>query len=386
MGNGYEGLRSRLSACRRECKKTRRSGLCTGEVESGQDLLRGPSVGSHGSYLPDEYRTTFPFKKTASSTQCGGAGLARMSAVPGQRPIVSGDPRRRATQSSMNYSHETSLIATVIALQIGLIAIGFAIEHLRPVRPPVLGHLRLNVMHLLPTAVVQAFVSPVLGASVTSLVNSAGGGLLVLPASGAGLLFGIVLFTVAMDAAEYAFHRAQHRYPMLWAMHSLHHSETDMNVSTTQRHFWAEQLLKTVTVYVVVGLLFRANPTILAFYAAFTVYNFFLHMNVRIGFGRWSGWLNSPQYHRVHHSCREEHLNCNFAALFPVFDLLFRTYRSVPADDYPPTGLGSHEQPRNLLDMCLWPWRRKVDERSKSAPLTTPLQMGECARLNSNGS
>ena len=33
------------------------------------------------------------------------------------------------------------------------------------------------------------------------------------------------LFIVVADLAEYVFHRLQHRIPLLWSMHSLHHSD-----------------------------------------------------------------------------------------------------------------------------------------------------------------
>jgi sterol desaturase/sphingolipid hydroxylase (fatty acid hydroxylase superfamily) len=88
------------------------------------------------------------------------------------------------------------------------------------------------------------------------------------------------------------------------------------------------------------------------------LYNYFLHMNLRVGFGRWSAWLNCPQFHRLHHSALPEHLDCNFSQFFPVFDLLFGTYRQPAVDEYPPTGLVNGEKPLTLPDMLLWPWRR----------------------------
>ena len=140
-----------------------------------------------------------------------------------------------------------------------------------------------------------------------------------------------------MDAGEYLFHRAQHRIPFLWTMHSLHHSDPAVNVSTAPRHFWGEVLLKAVTIYALIGLLFKANAVVVAAYTGFGLYNYVLHMNLRIGFGRWQPWLNSPQFHRLHHSALPEHHNCNFNQFFPVFDVLCGTLspawaRRVPAD------------------------------------------------------
>jgi len=86
-------------------------------------------------------------------------------------------------------------------------------------------------------------------------------------------------------------------------------------------------------------------------------------MNVRIGFGRWSAWLNSPQFHRLHHSALPEHYDCNFNQFFPIFDVLCGTFRRPQPDEYPPTGLMTGDVPLKLRTMLFWPWRR-VQTRS----------------------
>jgi sterol desaturase/sphingolipid hydroxylase (fatty acid hydroxylase superfamily) len=53
-----------------------------------------------------------------------------------------------------------------------------------------------------------------------------------------------------------------------------------------------------------------------------------------------------------------EHHNCNFNQFFPVFDVLFGTYRRPRHDEYPPTGLVDGDAPLKLSNMLLWPWRR----------------------------
>ncbi len=174
-----------------------------------------------------------------------------------------------------------------------------------------------------------------------------------------GLIWAIPVYALAMDGGEYAFHRTQHRIPWLWAMHSLHHSDPAVNVSTAPRHFWGEMLLKSITVYALLGVIFKANPVVIGAYAGLGLYNYFLHMNLRVGFGRWQAWLNSPQFHRLHHSALPEHLDCNFNQFFPVFDVLFGTYRQPQRDEFPPTGLVNGAVPLTLPHMLLWPWRQQ---------------------------
>jgi sterol desaturase/sphingolipid hydroxylase (fatty acid hydroxylase superfamily) len=237
------------------------------------------------------------------------------------------------------------------------IAAGLIIERVHPAGVVSLRQLVLNLNYSVLRTLLVAATEPI-GAAVTGLIVAwAGGGLIVLPSSGRGLALGLTAYLVAMDGGEYAFHRAQHRIPALWAMHSLHHSDPAVNVSTAPRHFWAEDLLKTGSIYLVVALLLRVNPIVSGLYTLIAMSNFFFHMNLRIGYGRFSFILNSPQYHRLHHSLEPEHRGRNFAAILPIFDVLFGGYYRPRPGEYPPTGLYDADQPSGLIEAVLWPAR-----------------------------
>jgi sterol desaturase/sphingolipid hydroxylase (fatty acid hydroxylase superfamily) len=243
----------------------------------------------------------------------------------------------------VTWTNSAISLAATLAVQIALIIFGFGIEQLRPARPQGISCIRLNIAYTAALRVIYAVLSPLSVGLTTLMVNALGGGLIELPASGVGLAVAIPCYALAMDGGEYLFHRAQHRIPLLWAMHSLHHSDPAVNISTAPRHFC---------------LLFKANAVVVGLYTSFGFYNYVLHMNVRIGFGRWSACLNSPQFHRLHHSALPEHHDCNFNQFFPVFDVLCGTYRRPRHDEYPPTGLVSGDVPQKLHNMLLWPWRR----------------------------
>src|ERR1700722_8042551 len=125
--------------------------------------------------------------------------------------------------------------------------------------------------------------TPAAGGLATLAVNAAGGGWIRLPDQGFGLVLGLAGYLAAMDLGEYLFHRAQHAVPALWAMHSLHHSDPAVNVATTTRHFWLESAIKSLTIWLAVGLLFKASPKIVALYGLATLYNMVLHGNLRLG-------------------------------------------------------------------------------------------------------
>ncbi len=251
-------------------------------------------------------------------------------------------------------------------LSLLLIGSGLLLERIRPAcRAP--GRAAIfNVAYMIASTFIQGVISPVILAGTAIMVKAFGGGLVVLPAQGLGLLPAAFAYIVTLDLLEYLFHRAQHAVPALWAMHSLHHSDPAMNVSTTSRHFWLEQAIKSVTIYLVATLIFAAPPIIIFIYAVASYYNFFSHMNLRVGFGRFV-LLNSPQYHRIHHSSQLLHRDRNFAGLFPIFDVLGGTHYLPSADEYPATGLDDGDCPVNLAEAIAWP-ARAVLRRSLRPP------------------
>lgn len=201
----------------------------------------------------------------------------------------------------------------------------------------------INLQAMVLLIAVQAFAVPFIlrATAIPPLLN------------GARLPFwlGLLLFVLVMDFGEYLFHRAQHRIPWLWKLHSLHHSDPNMSALTVNRHFWGDPLLKSVTIWPAAAALIQPTPAMLAIYLWIGLWHTVVHSNVRIDFGRFSWLLNSPAYHRRHHSSEPQHFNSNFAALFPVFDLISGAYRRP--DGYPETGLS--ERPASLADTAFWP-------------------------------
>lgn len=161
----------------------------------------------------------------------------------------------------------------------------------------------------------------------------------------------VILYVLVYDLAEYLFHRLQHQVPLLWAMHSLHHSDPNMSVLTTNRHFWADPLFKSATVWSAASLLISPTPTALAVYTVLGLWNFVAHSQLPLNLGKWSWVINTPAYHRRHHSALPEHYDSNFAAILPLWDVLFGSYNRPKGA--PPTGYST--RPRNLREQLLWP-------------------------------
>ncbi|HUH85370.1 MAG TPA: sterol desaturase family protein [Stellaceae bacterium] len=249
------------------------------------------------------------------------------------------------------------LPATSFLVLLTVFAVGALIERVAPVRAPqLIADARVNVGYAFFAEFMQHLLDPMIGAVALVVVGSFGGGWIALPNDGWAIAVSAAVFFLATDFLDYLWHRAQHAVPLLWAMHSLHHSDTAMNVTTSTRHFWIEAPIRMMFIYPLVGIVFQVPPVVLIFYGVFKLQDFVQHLNLKLGFGPLWPALSSPQYHRIHHSTRPEHCNRNFAHFLPLFDILFGTHYRPRPGEYPPTGLGTGEVP-NLLGAILWPLR-----------------------------
>ena len=166
----------------------------------------------------------------------------------------------------------------------------------------------------------------------------------------------IVILAVISDLYTYTFHRFQHAIPFLWAMHSFHHSANALTFVTGARHLWMERVM-TSAVLPIMPILFQIPPDM---QLILSLIHFFpdtcAHLNVRFPMGRMITLLNSPQWHRIHHSAMPEHRDKNFASLLPLWDILFGTAWIPKPDEYPVTGFDPPVRV-SVIDGVIWPFR-----------------------------
>ena len=189
------------------------------------------------------------------------------------------------------------------------------------------------------------------------ILSTLGHGWVHLPTDGYWYFVSITILVVISDLYNYAFHRLQHAIPFLWAMHSFHHSANALTFITGARHLWIERVMASA-VLPIMPLLFQIPPDM---QFIITLIHFFpdtcAHLNVRFPMGWMITLLNSPQWHRIHHSSdagasptKTLHLSCH------LWDILFRTAWIPKPDEYPVTGLDPPVRV-SVTDSIIWPFR-----------------------------
>jgi sterol desaturase/sphingolipid hydroxylase (fatty acid hydroxylase superfamily) len=159
-------------------------------------------------------------------------------------------------------------------------------------------------------------------------------------------LVSFLIYFVLFDLVDYALHRAQHRFGWWWQLHALHHSQRQMTMWSDNRNHLLDDVLRD-SAFVLVALAVGIAPAqFVAVVALMQLLESLSHANVRMSFGPVLGRVFvSPRFHRLHHSIGLGHETAgpgslgghNFAVLFPLWDMLFRTARFD--DAYPPTGI-----------------------------------------------
>lgn len=175
---------------------------------------------------------------------------------------------------------------------------------------------------------------PVLAVGVAADVYAQQGGLFGL--LNMPLWLAASLGFLLLDLAIYAQHWASHRVPLLWRLHRMHHSDTDLDVSTALRFHPLEIAGSMLYKMALVWALGIHPGVVLVFEIVLNATAIFNHANISIPHRLerlLRGVVVTPDMHRVHHSIRPSETNANYGFNFPWWDRVFGTYVARPMDD-----------------------------------------------------
>lgn len=180
----------------------------------------------------------------------------------------------------------------------------------------------------------------------------------------------VFIYVFLTDLIFYWYHRAEHRLRPLWVVHELHHSDAELNATTSMRTYWLERPLQTLIVVAPVNYFLGVDLTA-AFLLPFVTVGwlFFTHANIRLNLGFLTPVITGPQLHRIHHSRLPEHQGKNFAQFYPVLDIMFGTYYRPSQDEYPPTGTQELATDASVLETLVRPFKLWI------APLKKRLRL-----------
>lgn len=176
----------------------------------------------------------------------------------------------------------------------------------------------LNLLILFPSGILMAFMLD------WSRNAWPGIGMLALPPVAKAIV--IILL---IDLWMYLWHRLNHETSFLWRFHSIHHSDSTLDVTTSWRFHYIEILISEL-LRLPLFMLIGAGIEHLLLYSLFmTPVIEFQHGNISIppALDRLVRLIiPSPMMHRLHHSrLRSEH-DSNYGSMLSIWDRLFGSF------------------------------------------------------------
>lgn len=140
------------------------------------------------------------------------------------------------------------------------------------------------------------------------------------------------------DFCVYWGHRLQHRTPLLWRFHSIHHSAEHLDWLAAHREHPVDTVYTMGLINLpafVLGFPLETLAGLIAFRGLWAIY---IHSNVRLNTGPLRVLFGAPELHHWHHDRDRE--AGNYANISPLMDVLFGTYR---CPDHEPEAVGISE-------------------------------------------
>lgn len=197
----------------------------------------------------------------------------------------------------------------------------------------------------------------------------------------------LCLFTITMliayDLSYYIYHYAQHKVPMLWELHKVHHSAQIMVGITKDRVHPLDELMNHWWDGLIPGLcygiwlFFALDPVELTIFGLniyvlrniLLMMDFVRHTHLKFSYGPFLGSvLLSPHCHQLHHSVAERHWNKNFGLTLIVWDQLFHTAAKPEADETFEFGLSANEadEYQSLYRLHVLPLKKMAARASRA--------------------
>jgi sterol desaturase/sphingolipid hydroxylase (fatty acid hydroxylase superfamily) len=181
------------------------------------------------------------------------------------------------------------------------------------------------------------------GIAYLSAVTAAGQGYGLLNRLAAPEWLSIIATLLLLDFAIYCQHIVSHKWPLLWRLHQVHHTDLEFDATTAVR-FHPVEIMISMLYKVLCIVLIGANPwAVIAFEIILNGAATFNHSNVNIpsAIDKKLRWLIiTPDMHRIHHSTIPAETDSNYGFSISCWDRLCRTYVAEPQQSQTAMAIG----------------------------------------------
>ena len=127
-------------------------------------------------------------------------------------------------------------------------------------------------------------------------------------------------------------HIVEHKVPLFWRMHIIHHADNNIDVTSGLRHHPLESVWRGLFFLIAIVICGAPIYAVMIYQTLLTVFTGVTHANISLPpkiDKAISYILVSPNMHKVHHHWKQPYTDSNYGAVFSIWDRLFGTYKKL---------------------------------------------------------
>lgn len=157
----------------------------------------------------------------------------------------------------------------------------------------------------------------------------------LFPHTNHAVVFYLLSFLL-LDFFEYIYHVFMHKTGFLWKFHLVHHTDQDIDVSTTVREHPGETFVRVCFLMVWVFISGASMGVLVLRQTVQSVANIFAHSKIRLPnhIEKAVGIVFiTPNLHHVHHHYQLPYTDSNYGDVLSIWDRIFGTFKELDTKD-----------------------------------------------------
>jgi sterol desaturase/sphingolipid hydroxylase (fatty acid hydroxylase superfamily) len=180
----------------------------------------------------------------------------------------------------------------------------------------------------------------------------------------ASVIASIIISALMLDFfGAWLSHVIEHKVPLFWRMHIIHHADNNIDVTSGLRHHPLESVWRGLFFLIAIFISGAPMYGVMIYQTLLTVFTGVTHANISLP--RWldkgmSYILVSPNMHKVHHHWKQPFTDSNYGGVFSIWDRLFGTYKTLEPKDirYGLDRYYSNDKDEDLLALLKKPFQK----------------------------
>jgi sterol desaturase/sphingolipid hydroxylase (fatty acid hydroxylase superfamily) len=185
---------------------------------------------------------------------------------------------------------------------------------------------------------------------------------------GTSVLLTVIVSALVLDLfGGWMSHMIEHKIPLFWRMHIIHHADNNVDVTSGLRHHPLESVWRGIFFLIAIIICGAPIYAVMIYQTVLTVFVAFTHANISL-----PAWLDkglsyvlvSPNMHKVHHHWKQPYTDSNYGAVFSIWDRLFGTYMQLDPKKirYGLDRYYSNDKDEDLAALMKKPFQKLLDE------------------------